>query len=210
MRKEDLLTIEGMSEDLAKKIAEMSKKELEGFVPKSRFDEVNEAKKNAESLVKERDTQLEELKKSTGDNAELKKQIEDLQTANKEAVKAKDAEIRQLKINNAVELALKDAGALNNKAVIPFLDVDKIELDKDGNVIGLKEKIDTVKKDNAFLFKTDAKPAGAVGNTPQNGNKPSSITKEDFNKMGYKERTELYNTNKELYNSLVGNVEKGE
>ncbi|WP_252241856.1 hypothetical protein [Clostridium sp. ZBS18] len=30
----------------------------------------------------------------------------------------------------------------------------------------------------------------------------SGITREDFNKMGYKERLDLYNTDKDLYDSL--------
>ena len=85
MKKEDLMKIEGMTDDLATKIAEQSTEELKGYIPKTRFDEVNEAKKNAEALVKERDKQLEDVKKSTGDNEELKKQIEQLQEDNKAA-----------------------------------------------------------------------------------------------------------------------------
>ena len=60
MKKEDLMKIEGMTDDLAAKVAEASAEELKNFIPKTRFDEVNEAKKNAEALVKERDKQLEE------------------------------------------------------------------------------------------------------------------------------------------------------
>ena len=142
MKKEDLMKMEGMTDDLATKIAELSAEELKGFIPKTRFDEVNEAKKNAEALVKERDKQLEDVKKSTGDNEELKKQIEQLQEDNKRVVKEKEAEIKQLQINNAVQTALKDAGAKNVTATIALLkDLDKAELAEDGTIKGLAEQI---------------------------------------------------------------------
>ncbi|MCY9511713.1 phage scaffolding protein, partial [Paenibacillus larvae] len=53
-----------------------------GYIPKHRFDEVNEAKKQLEVDIKDRDKQLSELKKNVGDNEELKKQIEQLQGEN--------------------------------------------------------------------------------------------------------------------------------
>lgn len=43
-----------------------------------------------------------------------------------------------------------------------------------------------------------------AGRDPDNKNTSlKGITKEQFNKMSYKERVELYNTDKELYNSLI-------
>lgn len=212
MKKEDLMKIEGMTDDLATKVAEASAEELKEFIPKSRFDEVNEAKKNAEALVKERDKQLEDVKKSTGDNEELKKQIEQLQEDNKATVKKYESDIKQMQINNAVQAALKDAGAKNVTALMALLkDMDKAELADDGTVKGLADQIQALQKSESYLFDVKSepqqpKPSGA---TPANGGSqthvPGTITKEQFNRMGYKERNELYNTNKELYDSLVQN-----
>ena len=78
MKREDLLKLDGMTETLADAVIDAYK----GYVPKSRFDEVNEAKKQAEALITERDNQISELKKSEGANDELKKQIEQLQAEN--------------------------------------------------------------------------------------------------------------------------------
>ena len=150
MKKEDLMKMEGMTEDLAAKIAELSAEELKGYIPKTRFDEVNEAKKNAEALVKERDKQLEDVKKSTGDNEELKKQIEQLQEDNKATVKKYEADIKQMQINNAVHTALKDAGAKNVTALMALLkDLDKAELAEDGTVKGLAEQIQELQKSDS-------------------------------------------------------------
>ena len=101
MKKEEIVAL-GVDEEIAQKIADASAEELKGYIPKSRFDEVNEAKKNAEALVKERDGQLETLKKSAGNSEDLQKQIEDLQKANKTAVAEYEGKIKQMRIDNAV------------------------------------------------------------------------------------------------------------
>lgn len=206
MKKEELLKkVEGLSDDVAEKVL----KAFEGYVPKSRFDEVNDAKKNAEALVKERDTQIEKLKQDNKGNEDLKNQIAKLQDDNKKAVEAKDAEIKKIKIDNAVNTALIGAGAKNTKAVLALLKLDGAELADDGTVKGLSEQIDALKKaeDSSFLFKSEGKnPSPKKGVTPKGNNDPKgngTVTKEQFAKMGYKERVELFNTDRELYDSLV-------
>lgn len=176
------------------------------FIPKSRFDEVNEARKNAESLVAERDKQIEGLKVSAGSTDELKKQIEKMQAENKALVEAKDNEIKKIKINNAVNTALMGAGAKNVKAALALLNMENAELMEDGSVKGLNEQIEALKTadDSKFLF-ADPKPV-ITGTNPVTGNEdPKSVTKEQFARMGYKERVELYNNNKPLYDELSGN-----
>ena len=200
------MKIEGMTEELANIISQQSAEELKGYIPKTRFDEVNEAKKNAESLVKERDKQLEDVKKSTGDNEELKNQIETLQAENKAAKQKYEADIKKMQIDNAVQTALKDAGAKSVTAAMALLkDLDKAELADDGTVKGLADQIQALQKSESYLFDTkNPEPPKASGATPANsGSVPGTITKEQFSKMGYKEREELYNTNKELYDSLT-------
>lgn len=202
MKKEELVAL-GLSDEQAEKVLEGYK----GYVPKSRFDEVNTAKKNAEKLVEERDAQIEALKTNNEANETLKAQIAKLQEDNKKAVEAKDAEIKKIKLDNAVQTALVGAGAKNAKAVLPFLKLDEVEFDDDGTVKGLNEKIEALKtaEETSFLFNA-TKQQKFAGVTPKQQQKNSNVgvTKEQFEKMGYKERLEIYNTNKELYDSLVG------
>ena len=47
------------------------------FIPKSRFDQVNQAKKDLEVQLKDRDTQLADLSKNNKDNENLLNQIKD-------------------------------------------------------------------------------------------------------------------------------------
>lgn len=192
-----------LSEELGNKVLEALKNKV---IPKSRFDDVNNAKKNAESLLAERDKQIEDLKASAGASDDLKKQIEKLQADNKAAVEAKDAEIKSIKINNAVNTALLSAGAKNIKAVMALVDMDKVKLSDKGDISGIDEQIEALKgsDDSKFLFKEDKPSTTIKGAKPVSGNtgNAGAITKEQFTKMGYKERVELYNTNKELYDEL--------
>ncbi len=204
MTKEELKAL-GLSDDLVDKILTGFK----GFIPKSRFDEVNETKKKAEETIKDRDKQLETLKKSTGDTEALKAEIVKLQTANKTEADKYAADIKTVKINAAVETALMAAGAKNVKAVKALLNLDKAALDEDGTVKGLKDQIKTIKsaEDSKFLF-AEKQQTGLKGVKPGVGTgQPGKVTKEMFDKMGYKERVDLFNTDKATYDSLSGQIE---
>ena len=52
MKKEEFVAL-GISAELAEKAASASAEELKGYVPKSRFDEVNEEKKNLQRSIQE-------------------------------------------------------------------------------------------------------------------------------------------------------------
>jgi hypothetical protein len=148
MKKEDLIAM-GLTDEQAQKVMDS----LNGnYVTKVRFNEVNEENKTLKQSVADRDKQLEDLKKSSGDNAELKKQIEDLQQQNADQKKAHDAELAQLKLDNAIDAALTAAGAKNTKAVRAVADLSGVKLDKDGKLTGLDEQLAAVQKSDAYLF----------------------------------------------------------
>ena len=149
MTKEELIAL-GLTEELAGKVLDKYK----GYVPKSRFDEINDAKKKAEDTVKERDKQLEDLKKASGDADALKNQITKLQEENKAAATKYAADLKALQISNAVERELTAAGAKNIKAVKALLEnLDKAEMDGE-TVKGLADQIKKLKEDEGtkFLF----------------------------------------------------------
>lgn len=139
----------GLSEEKAKEVMAL----LDGnYVTKTRFNEINEENKNLKKTVSERDTQLETLKKSSGDNEELKKQISDLQKTNADQKSLHEKELRQLKLDNAVDIALSDAKAKNSKAVRAMLDLEKVSLGDDGKLSGLSEQLEALKTSDAYMF----------------------------------------------------------
>lgn len=181
MKKEDLIAL-GLTEEQAKKVLDAVKE----YVPKTQLAEVERERDGLKATVAERDTQLETLKKSSGDNEALQKQIADLQKANEDQQKAHDAEIAQLRLDNAVEAAILAAGAKNVKAVRALMDADKLRLEKDGTVTGLSDQLKAIQKSDAYMFAEKQQQQfkgfqpGASGDVKPDG-------KVDVSKMTYSE-----------------------
>ena len=135
MNKTKLLEL-GLSEEQAEKVLEG----LNGaFVPKGRFNEINEALKAVKAQLAERDQELGTLKEARQKReAEHAQALEGLQKA------------------HAVELSLTNAKAKNHVAAKALLAdfLSRAELDDSGQVKGLAEEIERLVKgeDTSFLF----------------------------------------------------------
>lgn len=135
MNKTKLLEL-GLSEEQAEKVLEG----LNGaYVPKGRFNEINEALKAAKAQLAERDRELGTLKEAS-------------QTREAEHAQA----LTDLKKAHAVELSLTNAKAKNHVAAKALLAdfLAQAELDDSGQVKGLAEEIERLVKgeDTSFLF----------------------------------------------------------
>lgn len=186
-------------------------KEQADSVMKINGDDIENAKGTASTEIKnlqteveglktqvgDRDKQLETLKASAGDNADLKKKIEDLQTENATAKATHESELNQLKIDFAVEKALTGAKAKNIKAVKALLELDDAKLDKDGNVKGLAEQIEklTSGDDTKFLFEAQQQNFKGFQPGASGEQKPGEGEKVDFSKMSYDELTAYMEAN---------------
>lgn len=165
MTKEMLLEL-GITEEQAAKVLEKAAEEQKGFIPRERFNEVNEAKKSLDAQLKERDKQLKDLQSKAGDNEELKKQISDLREQNKAAAKEYQASLHKLSLDNAIDKALTEAHARNNKAVRALLDMEGVDIDEDGKLTGVGKQLKKLAEadDTKFLFDVPkAKEEAPVG-----------------------------------------------
>lgn len=140
-----------------------------GYVPEGKITELKEANKQLAADIKDRDKQLTELKKSAGDNEELKKQIEKLETDNKQKDTDYQAKVRDLSVNSAIKLAL--AGKAHDTDLIAgLLDKTKIEVNEDGTIkAGLEDQLKGLQESKPFLFVEEKKP-GFKGFKPADGN----------------------------------------
>ena len=177
MNKEELLKL-GLSEEQTEKVLSVNAEQLKGFIPKSRFDEVNNTKKQLEKDLKDRDVQLENLKNSSGDMETMKQTIENLQRDNKVAKDNFEAELAKFKLESAIDTTLLGSNVINTRAVKALLDMDKIKLDGDV-LIGINEQIEALKnaEDSKMLFKvteTKQKEPNFSGVKPREGNTQNS------------------------------------
>lgn len=150
---------------------------------------VNELNGKVASLTTERDTlteqvtqstqQLKELGKSNSDNKELQEQIKQLQETNAQLATDGDAKLKEANKNYAVDLALREAGARDVKAVLPFIDGSIVKMDGD-KLVGLDEQLKSIQTDKDFLFQKAGNDDGKSNpnitfggnpNPPANGEK---------------------------------------
>lgn len=173
MKKEELVAL-GLPEELAEKVVE----KYGNMIPKERFDEVNEKAKAAESKVKEMDKQLETLKKSATDNADLQQQITELQKQNKADAEKYAADIKERSRNNSVALALTGKKAKSIAAAKTLFELEDADFDANNELTksGLA-KIDKAVSENGWAFEVEAKPGEndqfkPKGATPLSQEKP--------------------------------------
>lgn len=184
MNKEQFIAL-GLTEEQAKKAAEASTEELKSYVEKQKFDTVSEENKNLKTTVKENAVQLENLKKSAGDNEELKTQIATLQADNAAKEQEYQGQLKDLQLSNAIKLSI--AGKVQDEDIVSgLIDKAKLILGDDGKVTGLDEQIKSLKESKAFLFKqedttttnADPKPGfhiGADGKSKTETSKPTNL-----------------------------------
>lgn len=158
-----------ISDELAEKILKYERETLDGnYVPKSRFDEVNEKNKTLTTQVSERDASIAQLKKDIEDKPS-KDKITELEQ--KLADKDKEYELQLASEVKKVKVISEIAGKVHdNDLVINLLNLDKITVEDDGTTIGLTEQLESLKKAKGFLFKDDKVVTPPVGNDANNGN----------------------------------------
>ena len=140
MTKEELVEL-GLNEDLADKVLEKHTAELTAEQQKNTdlTAELETAKTNITELT-------DKVKAFDGVDVDgLKKSAQDWETKYNDDIKA-------LKLDKAVEVALIGAKARDIGIAQSQIDTDTLKFDDDGKLIGLNEQLDKLKTDKAFLF----------------------------------------------------------
>lgn len=197
MTKEELVAL-GLTEE---QITEVFK--LNGIA-------VNNAKGDTETLktelasIKEQltsaNTEIESYK--TMDIEGIKQSANDYKAKFEQAQQKSQEEINNLKFEHSLENALNKATAKNVKAAKALLNIEELRqsknIDKD-----IETAINTLKESEGYLFGVED-PLGTGGSLGAGGRGTvKGLTKEEFDKMNYKERTKLYSENPTLYNDLA-------
>ena len=166
-------------------------------VPRSRLNDKNDEIKELKAELSNRDEQINGLKKAAKGNEKLEEQLKSLEQQNQEW----EQKYKQTQIDTAIKLAAKDAK--DPADVLAFIKKDSLQLNEDGTISGLDEALKSLRESKAYLFAEEQQPPGLKGRNPfPPQQQQSSITKEQFNKMTYQDRVNLYNDNPDLYNQL--------
>jgi hypothetical protein len=140
----------GLEKDVVDKIMSEHGKTVQDARSKAAITETELA--GLKATVAQREKDLADLKKNSGDNAELKKQIEELQKAGKKETEALAQKLIDVQREAAIKVAV--AGKAHDPDIVSgLIDKSKIELDESGKLkSGLKEQLEALEKDKAFLF----------------------------------------------------------
>ena len=122
MKKEELVS-KGLTEVQAQSVIDIWTEEMKGYIPKTRFDEVNTVKGELESQIADRDKQLKTLKDAAKDSGELQNKIAELETTNKQTKAEYEGRIKDMKLTSAIREQLTDCR-------YPDLVVDKFDRTK--------------------------------------------------------------------------------
>ena len=194
---------EAVTDDAMKQFnAELGKK----FVAKADFNAKVEEVKTLKGEKKTLEDDIAKLNENANGNEEVKKELE--------ALKAKiDADAKQAEADRISREKAESDERLFNEAVgekkfshdaikSHYFNLFRQDLAKEENKG--KSAVDilhNLTKDDATAF-TGVTAVKLQGGTPQ-GVGGKSVTREDFNKMSYKERLQIYNENQALYNELT-------
>ena len=132
--------LKGLGVEIDKDKLDEAVEDIDDIFEEQRDEDLLKESKTKESKKKEAD--------SKGKVAKPDSEIEELKAVHK-------AEIIKVKLDAKIESAISATKAKNAKAVNALLDRDKLELEENGQVKGLKEQLDKIVADNPFLFDSE-------------------------------------------------------
>ena len=156
------------------------------YVSKEKLDAKIEELKTVQASLAERDAALKKW-----DGVDLDK----LKAENEAKTEELNKQLAALKKQNAVETTLLAENIQDLKAIKAYIDFETVKVGEDGTVTGLKEQVEKLRTDKAFLFKsqpngqedgTQKKLTTGVPHDNQPGGVAPSIDSVIAERMGFK------------------------
>lgn len=150
----------------------------------------------------EANTLIETLKKSTKGQEEAQNKI----AAYEQQVQQLQTELEKTKILAEAKFALKDAGAVDvDYLLFKLREKGELALTEDGKIRDWEDKLAGLKTQMPTQFEAKGKTKNIIENKlPEEGNPgDKTVTKEEFDKMGYNSRVQLRKDNPDLYGQLM-------
>lgn len=175
-----------------------------------RYNKLKTQKEDLEGQIKTANTTIADLKKNHTDNEALQQTIKEHEAALKTQKEEYEGKIKNMAFDTAINNWLTANNAKHGELLAARFDRSKLTLKESGEVEGLEEQAKGIKETFKDLFVTDKNLGGQTPPNPNppgggaGGGVPGQVTKEQFDKMGYMEKVQLYNENPALYQNLRG------
>lgn len=159
----------GLDEDQIKKVMELKGKAIK---ESEKADELKTERDNLQAQLDERNKDLKKLQKSSENNGELTKELEDLKEKYDKAQADNAANLASVKLDSAVNNVLGKTTARDKDVVKKLLNLESIKMNEDGSLDGIDDQLKQLEQDNAYLFDKGDNQGGYVptGGTPANVN----------------------------------------
>jgi hypothetical protein len=206
MTLEELLKAQGLSdEQIATITGEMKKNKIFTTAEENldiRYNKLKGDFDNQALQLGESTKLIEQLKAGTKDSEKLQGLI----TEHEGTIAQLQTELATAKLESAIKVALLNAKATDIEYMtFKLKEKGELELDENGQIKGIDDKIAGLKTQYPTQFengtgngmKIDANPL------PQGNDPKQTMTKEEFNKLGYDSRVKLKQENPELYANMM-------
>lgn len=145
------------------------------WIPKARFNEVNDKYKETTSKIGTYEQQLKDTKKLLEGSEEYKNKYTTLEEKYNNDIKSKDTEILNISKRYAVESSLLKEGAKHTDLLLKDIDFSKLSFDKDNNVLGIDTELERLKKERTDFFpktksSSNGNPSGGTKDDDDSGN----------------------------------------
>lgn len=187
----DFLSNLGLEQDVIEKIMTQYGSDIEKLKSQNKMLSEDVERLTSELDIAKRESTDSSLKDEKLN--ELNSQLESLKKQSEESNLQYQNQLRELKLNNAVDKALASARARNPKVVLPLLEnfLKTANFDDQGNVIDLDAQIKALSEseETSFLFSNDSKiPQGRTPGVSNNNQQADSL---DLSKMSYEQICEV-------------------
>lgn len=202
----EILKAKGVSEDVIDAVmADMKQNSIFTTKEENMDTRYSKLKRDFDNLTAqhgEATTLIDQLKAEAQNNEAIQTQM----TAYEQKIATLETQLNEQKIESAMDRKLTSAGAKPDD--LDYLKFQwrkkgEITLDDNGEIKGGDDVINGLKTQHPIQFETKAEQRELQPHQLHDRNDDKTITKEEFDKMGYNARVKLKEENPELYSTLM-------